>query len=62
MATSNRYKYWGNWGLPIRGAFGKLTTVQVVTLGAVRATVKALRWFARARALRWRANVKRLGR
>lgn len=59
--TSNLFKYWGNWGLPIRGVMGRVSVGTVVLLGAVKATVRALRWRGRVVALRWRGEVKRIG-
>lgn len=62
MATNNRFRYWGNWGLPIRGVMGRVAVGTVVLLGAVKATVRALRWTSRVVALHWRGEVKRIGR
>lgn len=52
MANRNKYKYWGDWGLPIRGVMGRLTLAQIMTIGAVKATVAVRRWLG---------EVKRLG-
>lgn len=62
MATNNRFRYWGNWGLPIRGVLGRVSVGSVVQLGAVKGTVKVLRWRGKVVALRWRGEVKRFGR
>jgi hypothetical protein len=61
MATSNKYRYWGNWGLPIRGVMGRLTLAQIMTIGAVKATVAVRRWLATVAVRRWLGEVKRLG-
>ncbi|GIV22132.1 MAG: hypothetical protein KatS3mg023_3883 [Armatimonadota bacterium] len=50
--TANRYKYWGNWGLPIRGVFGKTTIATISTIVAAKGILESLRW---------RAEVRRLG-
>lgn len=59
--TANRYKYWGNWGLPIRGVFGKTTVVTITTIVAAKGILEPLRWDAKLESLRWRAEVRRLG-
>lgn len=61
MATNNRYRYWGNWGLPMRGVMGRVAVITGVLLGAVKATVRALRWQGTVTSLRWRGEVKKRG-
>lgn len=59
--TANRYKYWGNWGLPIRGVMGRTTVPSIVTIGAVKATVAVRHWLASVTVRRWLGEVNRLG-
>jgi hypothetical protein len=59
--TANRFKYWGNWGLPIRGVFGKLTYVSIPTIVMARGEVSVRRWRGEVSVRRWRGEVKRRG-
>jgi len=61
MATQNRYKYWGNWGLPLRGAFGATTIVSVVNIGRLIGKVIVKQWRANLSLKKWVGRVKRYG-
>lgn len=62
MATNNKYKYWGNWGLSLRGVMGRLLTGTGVLPSIVKAlgVFTVLRTRGRHKVLRvfgkWKSN------